>query len=44
MYTSFTSANLAAEALAAGVSRVVSKPSVPEALVNDLRMLLAPAG
>jgi DNA-binding NarL/FixJ family response regulator len=43
MYTSFTSANLPVEALAAGVSRVVSKPSPPEALVKDLRMLLTPA-
>jgi DNA-binding NarL/FixJ family response regulator len=43
MYTSFISANLPAEALAAGVSRVASKPSPPEALVKDLRMLLTPA-
>lgn len=43
MYTSFTSANLPAEALAAGVSRVASKPSPPEVLVKDLRMLLTPA-
>jgi DNA-binding NarL/FixJ family response regulator len=43
MYTSFTSANLPAEALAAGVSRVASKPSPPEALVKDLRTLLTPA-
>jgi DNA-binding NarL/FixJ family response regulator len=43
MYTSFTSANLPVEALAVGVSRVVSKPSPPEVLVKDLRMLLTPA-
>jgi DNA-binding NarL/FixJ family response regulator len=43
MYTSFTSANLPAEALAAGVSRVASKPSPPEVLVKDFRMLLTPA-
>jgi DNA-binding NarL/FixJ family response regulator len=43
MYTSFTSANLPAEALAAGVRKVASKPSPPEALVKDLRMLLAVA-
>jgi two-component system, NarL family, response regulator LiaR len=43
MYTSFTNANLPAEARAAGVSRVAAKPSPPEALVKDLRVLLAPA-
>ena len=43
MYTSFTSANLPEEALAAGVSKVASKPSPPEVLVKDLRMLLTPA-
>ena len=43
MYTSFTSANLPAEALAAGVRKVASKPSPPDALVKDLRMLLAAA-
>jgi two-component system, NarL family, response regulator YdfI len=43
MYTSFTSSNLEAEALAAGVSRVASKPSQPEALIRDLWVLLAPA-
>jgi DNA-binding NarL/FixJ family response regulator len=43
MYTSFASANLPAEARAAGVSRVAAKPSPPEALVKDLRMLLASA-
>jgi DNA-binding NarL/FixJ family response regulator len=43
MYTSFTNANLRAEARAAGVSRVAAKPSPPEALVKDLRVLLAPA-
>ncbi len=40
MYTSFISSNLQAEALAAGVSKVASKPSPPEALVEDLRTLL----
>jgi DNA-binding NarL/FixJ family response regulator len=43
MYTSFTSSNLEAEAFAVGVSRVVSKSSLPEALVRDLWILLAPA-
>jgi DNA-binding NarL/FixJ family response regulator len=43
MYTSFISSNLEAEAFAAGVSRVASKPSLPEALIRDLRVLLAPA-
>jgi len=40
MYTSFISSNISAEALAAGVSRVASKPSLPDALIKDLRMLL----
>jgi CheY-like chemotaxis protein len=43
MYTSFISSNLEAEAFAAGVSRVASKPSLPEALIKDLWILLAPA-
>jgi|HubBroStandDraft_6_1064221.scaffolds.fasta_scaffold03553_13 DNA-binding NarL/FixJ family response regulator len=43
MYTSFTSSNLEAEAFAAGVSRVASKPSLPEALISDLWILLAAA-
>jgi DNA-binding NarL/FixJ family response regulator len=37
MYTSFTNANLPAEALAAGVRKVATKPSPPEELVEDLR-------
>jgi DNA-binding NarL/FixJ family response regulator len=44
MYTSFLNANLPREALAAGVSKVASKPSPPETLVEDLRTLLEPAG
>jgi two-component system, NarL family, response regulator LiaR len=43
MYTSFTSTSLPLEALAAGVSRVVPKPSPPDVLVKDVRMLLTPA-
>jgi two-component system nitrate/nitrite response regulator NarL len=43
MYTSFISSKLEAEAFAAGVSRVASKPSLPEALIKDLWILLAPA-
>jgi DNA-binding NarL/FixJ family response regulator len=39
MYTSFATSNLAAEALAAGVSKVSTKSS-PPALINDLQMLL----
>src|ERR1700676_1634225 len=39
MYTSFASSNLAAEAMAAGVSRVSTK-STPPALIEDLQLLL----
>ena len=40
MYTAFTNANLAKEALAAGVSRVASKTSPPGALLDDLQALV----
>jgi two-component system, NarL family, response regulator NreC len=43
MYTSFADANLAKEAVAAGVSKVASKTSPPEALLEDLRTLLGQA-
>ena len=43
MYTSFTHVNLAEEALAAGVTRVASKTSPPELLVQELQSLLADA-
>jgi len=39
MYTSFASSNLAEEALAAGVSRVVTK-SNPLALIRDMQMMV----
>jgi len=42
MYTSFATANLAEEALAAGVSRVSTKSS-PPALIEDLQILLKTA-
>ncbi len=44
MYTSFLSSSLSGEALAAGVSKVASKSSSPEALVEDLRKLLEHPG
>jgi DNA-binding NarL/FixJ family response regulator len=40
LYTSFVSSNVEDAALAAGVSKVASKSSPPEALVEDLRTLL----
>jgi DNA-binding NarL/FixJ family response regulator len=43
MYTSFTNVNLAEEALAAGVTKVASKTSPPEVLVQELQSLLADA-
>ena len=42
MYTSFASSNLAAEALAAGVSKVSTKAS-PPALIQDLKTLMKTA-
>ena len=42
MYTSFATSDLAAEALAAGVSKVATKAS-PPALIKDLQMLLKTA-
>lgn len=42
MYTSFATSNLAAEALAAGVSKVATK-SNPPALIRDLQALLKTA-
>jgi len=42
MYTSFATSNLAAEAMAAGVSRVATK-STPPALIQDLQILLKSA-
>ena len=41
MYTAFSNSHLATEAHAAGVSRVASKTSPPEALLQDLLALLA---
>ncbi len=43
MYTSFTNVNLAEEAFAAGVTKVTSKSSPPEALVQELQSLLVDA-
>ena len=40
LYTSFVSSDVEDAALAAGVSKVASKSSPPEALVEDLRTLL----
>jgi DNA-binding NarL/FixJ family response regulator len=40
LYTSFVSSNVEDAALAAGVSKVASKSSPPETLVEDLRTLL----
>jgi two-component system, NarL family, nitrate/nitrite response regulator NarL len=39
MFTSFTGANLSEQALAAGATRVVSKSSSPNSLIQDLQML-----
>ena len=43
MHTAFTNPALASEALAAGVSKVASKPSPPEALIGDLQALIKDA-
>ncbi|MFZ0939701.1 MAG: response regulator transcription factor [Candidatus Sulfotelmatobacter sp.] len=43
MYTAFTNTTLANEALAAGVSKVASKTSPPEALIKDLQALISAA-
>ncbi len=43
MYTAFTNSSLANEALAAGVSKVASKTSPPEALIRDLLALVKDA-
>jgi DNA-binding NarL/FixJ family response regulator len=43
MYTSFTNVRLAEEAFAAGVTKVTSKTSPPEALVQELQSLLVDA-
>ena len=40
MYTAFSNSHLAEEALAAGVSRVASKTSPPDALLRELQLLL----
>jgi DNA-binding NarL/FixJ family response regulator len=40
MYTAFSNSHLAQEALAAGVTRVASKTSPPEALLRELLLLL----
>ena len=43
MYTSFANVNMAEEALAAGVTKIASKTSPPEVLVDELQSLLADA-